>query len=109
MQRACQQRESTQPSDKNSADTLQLEGALVYDYLFYQTSVVASGLELLKVKSRISSALVLYVDGKYQSALEICQHNLGPFNYTLEITTSKGQTHVLTILSISLGINTHTA
>ena len=25
---------------KNSADTLELEGALVYDYLFYQTSVV---------------------------------------------------------------------
>ena len=51
---------------------------------------------------------MLYVDGKLQSALEICQHNLGPFNYTLEVTTSKGQNHVLTILSISLGINTHT-
>ena len=105
-------------------DTLNLEGVLVYDYpveqlyltedqtdyLFYQTSVVAptSALELLKVESRISNALVLYVDGKYQSASEICQHNLGPFNYTLEFTTSKGQTHVLTILSISLGINTHT-
>ena len=80
------------------------------DYLFYQTTITGptTGKVNVTVESRIANALLAYIDGKLQSSAEYCDHTAGPMNYTLPVSTEEGKAHNLTILSVSLGINTHT-
>lgn len=80
------------------------------DYLFYQTNItgVATGVVDVRIESRVSNAFLAYIDGKFQSSAEFCTHDEGPMNYSLPVNTVMGQLHLLTVLSVSLGVNTHT-
>lgn len=82
------------------------------DYLFYQTVVTeaTTGVVNITVESQISDSLLAYIDGKFQSSTESCQHSKYPtaVTYTLPVNTVKGQAHTLTLLSVSLGVITHT-
>ena len=80
------------------------------DYLFYQTIITGkkSGLSSLKIESRISNSFIAFIDGTQQSTTEECKHDEGPYNYSLNVETEMGKMHNLTLLSVSLGISTHT-
>lgn len=80
------------------------------DYLFYQTTFVGSttGKVNVTVDSRIANAFLAFIDGRLQSTAENCTHNEGNTTYTLEVETEAGKLHQLTLLSVSLGVNTHT-
>jgi hypothetical protein len=80
------------------------------DYLFYQTTFIGSvtGTVNLTVGSRIANSLLAFVDGQLQSIGGYCTHGEGDMNYTLTVGTQEGKQHQLTILSVSLGVNTRT-
>ena len=82
----------------------------VSDYLFYQTTVVGTktGQASLVVGSRIANWFLVFLDGEPQSNVGYCTHNEGDRNYTLTLEMREGQSHELTLLSVSLGVNTHT-
>ena len=80
------------------------------DYLFYQTTILGSvtGQVNLTVGSRIANSLLAFLDGQLQDVAGFCTHDEGDKNYTLSLETLAGKTHQLTLLSVSLGVNTHT-
>ena len=80
------------------------------DYLFYQTTVRGSvtGSVNLTLESRISNSFIVFLDGKLQGVVGFCTHNEGDMNYSLSVETQAGKTQQLTLLSVSLGVNTHT-
>ena len=82
------------------------------DYLFYQTTVMGAvtGVVNITVESQISDSFLAYIDGTFQSSAELCQHSALPVavNYTLSVNSVEGAAHTLTLLSVSLGIITHT-
>jgi beta-galactosidase len=80
------------------------------DYLFYQTSVLgtSTGRVNLTVESRVANSFLAFVDGELQSVGGYCTHNQGDRNYTLGVETAAAKVHQLTLLSVSLGVNTHT-
>ena len=80
------------------------------DYLFYQTTILGSvtGSVNLTVGSRIANSLLAFLDGRLQDVEGFCTHDEGDRNYTLSVETLAGKAHQLTLLSVSLGVNTHT-
>ncbi len=81
------------------------------DYLFYQVNITTdkSGKMDLMVESRKSNSLIAYLDGKFGTSAEQCEHNEGGMNFTLSVVSAAaGKPQTLTILSVSLGVNTHT-
>lgn len=80
------------------------------DYLFYQTIIVGPmmGRVNLTVGSRIANSFLAFVDGQLQSVEGYCTHDEGDRNYTLTVDTQEGKLQELTLLSVSLGVNTHT-
>ena len=82
----------------------------VSDYLFYQTTIVGTktGQVSLVVGSRIANWFLVFLDGEPQSSVGYCTHDEGDRNYTLTLETREGKSHELTLLSVSLGVNTHT-
>ena len=78
------------------------------DYLFYQTTIHGSGKINLTVESRISNSFLVFLDGKLQGVTGYCTHNEGDMNYSLSVETESGRTQQLCLLSVSLGVNTHT-
>ena len=80
------------------------------DYLYYQTTFVGSmtGNVLLRIGSRIANSFLAFVDGRLQTAVGYCTHDEGDINYILTVSTRAGELQQLTLLSVSLGVNTHT-
>ena len=80
------------------------------DYLFYQTMITGSetGKVDLVIGSRIANSFLAFVDGQLQSVGGYCTHDKGDMTYTLSVDTEEGRQQQLTLLSVSLGVNTHT-
>lgn len=80
------------------------------DYLFYQTTIggPSTGPVNLTIESRIANSFLAFVDGQLQSVGGYCTHDMGNRTYTLIVNTQEGREQQLTLLSVSLGINTHT-
>ena len=80
------------------------------DYLFYQTTILGSvtGKVNLTIGSRISNSFLVFLDGDLQDVGGYCTHDEGDRNYSLSVKTVAGKTQQLTLLSVSLGVNTHT-
>lgn len=80
------------------------------DYLFYQRMFTAahSGSVDVIIESRISNSFLVYLDGQLQAHTETCKHTQGPTNYSVSVSTTQNTQHNLTLLSVSLGVSTHT-
>ena len=80
------------------------------DYLFYQVNITSSvtGIVNLIVDSRIANSFLAFVDGQLEDVAEYCIHDEGSWNYTLSIGVQAGVEQQVTLLSVSLGVNTHT-
>lgn len=80
------------------------------DYLFYQTTIGGpiTGPVNLTIESRIANSFLAFMNGRLQSVGGYCTHDMGNMTYTLTVDTQEGIQQQLTLLSVSLGINTHT-
>ena len=80
------------------------------DYLFYQTTITGpvTGSVALSVQSRIANSFLAFIDGQLESVAGYCTHNEGNATYNMSVGTQAGVQHQLTLLSVSLGVNTHT-
>ena len=58
--------------------------------------------------ARLFCSFLAFVNGQLQSVGGYCTHDKGDMTYTLSVDTEEGRQQQLTLLSVSLGVNTHT-
>ncbi len=82
------------------------------DYMFYETNIsgIGAGKVPLTINSQVANSFIVFLDDVIISRTDQCglHSELGSHTYTISVNIPDEKEHKFTLLSISLGIATHT-